>query len=370
MRNRYFHLVFFMAVFLWFGSFSKAILPTHFLREGLTFLQIAIGTLLLFVGQLILLLTIKHINARTSWFWALVTSFLFIVLSVHITTVWQYYLASLFAGCSLFFYWVPYNIAHFRMTPKEKTGISSAVMFSVFPVIGVFAPLLAGYLAEINILIVWALSLVFFLLSLVALMKQVNFSVHYDVSSALSAIPMTRVFLLLEGIWEALIFVIVPIYTLFFIKTPLHYGSFVAYLSFVGVLANLIMGKVEDKLQKRRVFLFPITLALALTTLFFPLATDNIISWLVLNGIIQFFVPLFWNITTAMVVDAHADLGRAIPGREIMLAVGRIIGIFLSVLSFALESKPFIIFFVLAGVMMGYFALLIRTLNHKHLAYR
>jgi len=203
-------------------------------------------------------------------------------------------------------------------------------------------------------LFVWIFSGVFFLLAAYLARRQNNFPVKYEIRPALKEIRATRSFIFLEGIWEAMIFGIIPVYTLFFIKTSLGYGTFLAYLSLTAVLANLILGKFTDKIQKRIIFLYPLTIIIAVITFLFPLATSNIVFWVIITGALQFFVPLFWNISTAMVIDGHPNLELSIPGREIMLTLGRVLGLGLSFLSFYFEKTPFYIFIFLGFVMLIY----------------
>ena len=353
-RNKFRNLLIFFVSYLWFNSFSRAILPTHFLKEGLSLRQMALGYLFTFISALCLLALIRRMTARLSWRIGIAASLLYIVLIMQIRTPLQFYLASFFGGFHLVFFWVFYNTAHFQYTPQEKTGRNSALMFSFFPVINVIAPTLAGYFAQWNITLVWVLSSLFFLIPIALISRQEDFAIRYTLREALDAIKSTRVFIILQGIWEAVIIAIIPIHTLHFIKTPLYYGAFIAYLALVSIVANIILGKYTDKIQKRVVFLYPITMLLAGTTFVFPFVTRDIIPWILAAGMIQFLIPSFWNITTAMVVDTRPNLHLAIPGREFSLALGRVVGLFLTFISFSVEKTPYYIFLLLGSVMLLY----------------
>lgn len=355
MQNRKFLLLLtFFASFIWLNSFSRTILPTHFLKEGLAFEEMVFGTFLVFLGQLLVLFTIKSLNSKTSWQASLIFTFLYVLLVIRIFSPLQFYFASLILGFPIYFFWIFYNIAHFENTPKQKTGYSSALMFNLPSFIGIIAPLAAGYLAEINILFIWVFSGISFLLSYYLVNFQEDFKITYTIKSAISEIKATRIFLFLEGVWEALVFGIIPIYSLFFIKTPLNYGTYMAYLALTGIAANFLLGRFTDKVQKRVIFLYPLTIIMAFVTFLFSLATYDIRIWIILTGLIQFLLPIFWNLTTAMVIDAHPNLKTAIPGRELMLGLGRTIGLFLVFLSFSLEKTPNYIFFVLGFTMLLY----------------
>jgi len=93
---------------------------------------------------------------------------------------------------------------------------------------------------------------------------------------------------------------------------------------------------------------------MALTTFFFLFATKNLTLWIVTISIIQFLLPLFWNVSTALVVDAHPNLRVAFPGRELVLAVGRVTGLLFASISFVFEKSPSTIFIVLGITLLLY----------------
>ena len=350
----YKRLLIFVTSALWFSAFARTILPPYYLSQGITLYQMIVATLIAFATQLVFLLFIRKVRAKPFWRLSMVTSFISLLLIIQLTSVWQYYLASVFSGISMATYWVAYNIAYFGATPKQKIGLGSAIMFSIFPILNIIAPPLAGLIMQWNALVFWLLSVLFFGFSYLFIGMQEDFSVEYSLAASLSELRATRGLLFLEGIWEALPLAIIPVYTLYFIKTPLSYGAFAAYLSLIGVAANLLLGKTTDKLQKRVLFLYPLTLILAAATFLFPYASTQLPLWLIVTGIINFFLPLFWNTSTSMVIDTHPNLESAIPGREIVLAAGRVLGFSLVLMSLSFERQPRVIYIVLATIFLIY----------------
>lgn len=353
-RQLFLNLLVFYALFLWFRNFGTAVLPTHFLDQGLSIKEIIFGYILMFLGSAVLQLVIKNYSLKSSWRLALITILISLLLTVKIIFVWQYYLASIFRGFSVIFFHLVYNVAHFQLTPKIRTGFSSAIMYNIPIIISLVAPLAAGLVAESNYLLVWALSGLFFLFPLFFIKNQIKITVNYQLLSAIKSIQATRVFYVLQGIWEALVLGIIPIFSLYFIKTPLYFGAYMAYLSLVGLVANFLLGRYTDKLQKRVLFLYPITLLMALFTFIFPFALNNIIWWIIITGVVQFLLPLFWNVSTAMVIDAHSNLKQAIPARELILSLSRAFGFFLVFLNFYFQSRPTTIFYILGFVILLY----------------
>ncbi|OGK13183.1 hypothetical protein A3C98_00615 [Candidatus Roizmanbacteria bacterium RIFCSPHIGHO2_02_FULL_37_15] len=355
MQNKKFLNLFFLySAYLWFTSFSQSVLPTHFLAQGLSLSQMMLAKIILFLAQTLILFKLTVFRSKLAWKLAIICQILFIFLVIKIYSPLQLYLASALSGLALYFFYVFYNIAHFEETPKEKRGYSSALMFSLPTFISIVGPILAGFILFRNQNFFWILSGVFFILAFNSAGKQPNFQLEYNLVSGLKEIKATRLLILIEGVWEALPIGLVPIFTLYFIKTPLEYGIYLTYLSLIGIVANLLLGGLTDRVQKRAIFLYPLTIAMLIITLFFTSATGSIYRWAIVTGSLSFLLPIFWNVSTALVVDSHPNLKIAIPARELMLALGRSLGLFLLFLSFIFEPVPYYIFYVLAGVLALY----------------
>lgn len=348
----YTKLLTFYAVNSWFGAFSTSILPAYYLSQGLTIQTMIFSMFFYFSSQLFLLLFMQRgMSSRLSWKLSLFTFLLFLSLSIKVFSPLQLYIASFFDGMSLIFFFVFYNIAHFKLTPKKSVGGSSALLFNTSALVGIVAPILAGFVITKNSTVFWLISALSFLITYSLIKRQDNFSITIDLKKGILELKKTRIFIFLEGIWEALIFAIIPIYSVHFLKNALDLGIYISYLSIVSVLANYLLGKLSDKVQKRIIFIYPITLALALVTALFPFAVDSLIYWVIATTAVKLIVPLFWSMTLSLVVDTHKDLGSAIPGREFILSLGRLLGVGVCSLSFILESPPKLIFYFLAFVM-------------------
>lgn len=354
LKSPYVKLLIFFTAYNWFIAFLMSVIPPHFMDQGLTMRQIMIGLMFQYAALLVFTLTKScvSIGSRRSWQIAIALSVIYVLSIIKIISPFQLYAAYFVYGASVLFFYLFYNVAHFEHTPKEKNGRSSALMFSIGPIVSIIAPLLAGTLAEINYLVVWILSGIFLLMTLYLANIQKSYTVKYCLRPAMREVISTRPYIIIQGIWEVMRFGVIPIYGLFFIKTPLGYGTYIAYLSLSSVVANLLMGKFTDKKQKRMVFLYPITIIMAGVTFLFPFATDNVVYWIILSGILQFFIPIFANLMLTAVVDHHSDLQLAMAGREIFLNSGRVLGTLLVIISFYAEKTPFYIFIVLGSLLL------------------
>ena len=51
------------------------------------------------------------------------------------------------------------------------------------------------------------------------------------------------------------------------------------------------------------------------------------ILWIILSGAIYAILPIFWKLSTSLMIDLHPQVEHAMPTRELLLSIGRVIGI-------------------------------------------
>ena len=363
-RQQFFNLLFFYAAYLWFRTFSTSVLGPHFLENNISLAQMILGSFWFYVAGSLLLVIIKSYSSRKAWWQAIVLSIIAILIVVKVDYVWQFYLYSFILGLNSVLFFIPYNIAHFKLTPVHRTSFSAAIMFSVYPVIAFVTPLLAGWLAEMSYLYIWYGSILFFLTTLFLVKFQTRFTFHLNLRQDLIYLKPTCLIVVLEGLWEPIVFGVIPVLTLNFIQTPLAYGAYFSYLGLVAILANLFLGRLSDKLNRRLRFLIPTTILMGLETMVLPWATSRLIFWLLITGIIEFLSPLFWNFSTAYFIDRQPDSNRSMPAREWILSVSRAVGFILVFINFYLQAKPTYIFYLLGAVMLLYPLVLVYNTRH------
>lgn len=328
MNNQKFKsLLILYAAYAWFSRVSSAIIPVYLLGRGVAINQMFLANTLQFTAMLFILIFIRIHSAKLSWRLAIFVGLLAVVSVINVRFPYQVNLTYILAGTSVALFFVYYNVGHFIYTPKEKTGISGGIMYAISPIISIFAPLLAGALATAHINYLWLVSLFSFGLAYALTFRQTDFAISYSFTHSLRAIRSVRVPILLEGIWESVIFSFIPISTLHFITTTSGYGQYLAYLSLIGTIAGLLLGHFSDKIGRRSFLLTPISIILSLATAGLIFGLKSLSLWIIVTSIIQFMVPVFWNITTALMIDQNLDLKVAFPGREIVLAFGRLLGL-------------------------------------------
>ncbi len=363
-RHQFFNLLIFYSAFLWFRIFSSSVLGPYFLEQAVSLKQMILGNAWFFLTGSLWLVIIKTYSSRTAWWQAIVLSIIAILVVVRVDNLWQYYWYCILLGLGNVLFFIPYNISHFRLTPSHRTSFSAGIMFSIFPVIAFVAPLLAGRLAEMSYLYIWYGSILFFFVAIFLVKFQSRFEYRFNFRQDLAYLKPTWLIVVLQGLWEPIVFGVIPVFTLNFITTPLAFGTYFSYLGLVAILANLFLGRLSDKLNRRLRFLIPTTILMGLGTMFLPWAANGLILWLVITGIIEFLAPLFWNFSTAYFVDRQPDHVRSMPAREWILSVSRMIGFLLVFFNFYFQIKPTIIFYFLGGVMLLYPLVLIYNTRH------
>ncbi len=109
----------------------------------------------------------------------------------------------------------------FNYTPRHKSGENSSIMFSAPVLVSILVPIVAGYMKIHFQFFTWFIVVFLFIVSLWSIKYQENFFVKMNWLTALDKIKKVRFIFFLEGLWEALIFAFIPLYTLFFINNPL-----------------------------------------------------------------------------------------------------------------------------------------------------
>lgn len=313
--------------YVWVMRISSALIPAYLHQSGTSLNQLFLANAIQFIPTLVILIFFQIRTARLAWSLSLVAGLLSMLSAIYLRSPYQVYLIYFLSGASLALFFVYYNVGHFLYTPKQNTGTSGGIMFAVSPAISIVAPLLAGFLATTDINYLWGLALLSFVLAFSLIARQPNFKIKYTLAQSFQAIRSTRIPIFLEGIWEAVLFAIIPILTLNFITDLGEYGKYLAYLSLVGTLAGLFVGRYTDQHGKRSYLLWPISFALALLTLALIYSQESLALWVVTTSLIQMIIPIFWNIMTTLVVDQGGDLKVVFPGREITLAAGRLLGL-------------------------------------------
>lgn len=87
-------------------------------------------------------------SAKVSIFFGILFSALQVFVVIKIFSMYSLYLSGLFSGLNLIFFWIPYNIMHFKFSHEESRGFHSGMYYLITPIIGITLQPLAGIIAE------------------------------------------------------------------------------------------------------------------------------------------------------------------------------------------------------------------------------
>ncbi|MBM3205354.1 MFS transporter [Candidatus Shapirobacteria bacterium] len=321
LRIYLFFLVFFLAT-----SIGRGFLSLWYVQNGFSYPQLATYFLIDFAIPVIVLIMVKSFSTTKSFLVALISEILLMINVSHFFHPLQIYLAGILAGTTVVFFYVTYNTLFFENTPQDKRAFSSSLYTLAGPVFNIFVPLLVGFISQR-----WGFPYVFLVSGLIlfAALFYIRFlpkiEFHCRLLESLKQSNRVNFFLLIIGIREAVAFAGIAIFTLFFIRQPLPYGVYLAYLGFLSTGATVLLGFLSDKFKKRTIILYPVSLILAFNLIAIAF-TQDLKTWTILSGALAFISTIAGTFETTLVLDKTQTVSGGMISREFLLGVGRIIG--------------------------------------------
>ncbi len=335
-------IYFFYLTYLIAMVYSQTLLMLWFFQNGVSYVGMLFYFLLIYLPVLPLsfLLKGRKFSSRGALLVGVAASAGAVLMSNFITghTYLIFFISLIFTLNTLFF-WVIYSTMHFKYSHNKEHGFKSGAYYLLVPVLGVFLAPLAGLIAErfgyhflfYSSMLLYAIPfcLVFFLPSFDFEFKARE--ALYNTKHSLLITFQGSIFMLVTNI--------IPIFTLFFITTPLKLGSFFGYLAVFAAFASLFNAKMSDRIKKRASFFYIFTGLNSLS--FIPLVFSNSLAgWQIFSGINSFTYGLANPFSLAMILD-HNDhnIENAMLARQIYSSLGAIFIIVLLLCVYYLTSS-------------------------------
>jgi hypothetical protein len=305
-------------------GFGWSLMWLHWWRAGLSFAEMALFNGVFSAVSVLVLLPVRAFGTRVP-----IAVGLLLRAAVLLAAFWAASLPTLLIlavpiGFGLMLFWIPFNAAYFSRAPRDHLALSLGLLFAVFPVVNATLPAVAGAMAASwGFLPVFAGAALFMALATLPLRGVPEARVPVDFRAA--ARNRARWLLLIEGSWQGVMFVAVPLATLLFVDRPAEYGAVLALFGFAAVAASLLLAGLSDRLHRRREFLLPITLSMAASTFLAGTASD-LLGWQLLNGVASFVATLAPPFATSLVLESSREVGGAVVARELFLSLGRAAG--------------------------------------------
>lgn len=318
-------IYFFFFTYLAAAYFSGTLLVLWLSKNGFGFSDLIVYYLLTFFFAFIGLFFLpqKNMNVRKTIFLGILFNICYVLLLVKIFHPIQILLSTIVSGLNIVYFWTPYNIMYFKYSSEEKRGLNSGIYFLVTPLVGITLQPLAGVVAEkFGFETMFFIGFLMYLIPIFLIRYLPKFEWSLNLRKEISQLKFnwSTVF---QGISSRLNYSVVPIFTLFFIKSPKEFGSFFGYLALMTAFASVINGYISDRLKNRKFFFYLFSILAVLSFIPLSFATDNY-SWVVFAGITSLCISLVNPFWMAFNLDYYKDKGveKAMLFREFFLNLG------------------------------------------------
>ncbi|MCX6774326.1 MAG: MFS transporter [Candidatus Micrarchaeota archaeon] len=118
----------------------------YFLGIGMTMAQIILTSAFAFIVPLLMIIFIRKFEARQCISLGLFISALACIVLAFFPNTEASFIARAMAGTVTFLFWMPFNIMYYRHSKKDN-GVLGSIYYSIFPVLSLGLPALAGWIA-------------------------------------------------------------------------------------------------------------------------------------------------------------------------------------------------------------------------------
>ncbi|MBM3309565.1 MAG: hypothetical protein FJY77_04855 [Candidatus Altiarchaeales archaeon] len=302
--------------------------------------QIAVYYVLYYLTMLSALLLFRKHKTFSLIKVSFVFMFIGFFLMSNLSNETMFYLIAVVFGLTSAFFWVAYNITYFSFKGESNTALLSGFMFLIASLLNTIVPLFSGIVVDafgFRMLFLMSMALALVALAYASGLKDSSMS-DLELHKTLKPAKGVRTLVCLEGFWQGITWISIPLITFSFMKSGLEYGSFLSYLGLVGALAVLLLCRISDLHKNRMAFIVPITILLSLASIASGL-TDSFGGWIAVNGLISFFAALTSPFTISVILDKIKDVRDAMVSRELFLNIGRISGVFVLIISLSLFNS-------------------------------
>ncbi len=284
---------------------------------------------------------------------------------VFLPPSWVLYVAPLFFGAYMPFFWLPFNTLYMDLTKVTDRGMVTGIYYLIWPLIGILMPVLGGasieamgYVAVFTsgIILVTANAVIISTSPAVDKKQISNSLITAKLGKGLSA------GFLLQGIQEGMFSITMVLLSFEFAKRELGFGGLLAIFAFAGALASVFIGRYTDIRGKRALFAKIGGLS-AGPLLVVSALMQEIVIYTIVMGAAYFALGLVWMMFLAISIDyAEEEKGPAVYTREVFLQGGRAIGAIVCFLVLLLVNLR------MAHAISGVFIFLVVFLRLKKIA--
>ncbi len=329
-KNREFRRIYAIQVLLAVAdAMAMNFMMLYALTRGFRLEDLLLATTLAFATPVLLIALMRRARAKVSFCIAFAAKMACYIIALSWFGPFTLNLVYICNALVLVFFWIPYNMEFFSYVGEKTRAYSGSIAVAVYPLVGLLVPPVAGYVwhrhgFHANMMISIAVLVV--AAAYVILNKEIKFrSFEYRIASSLRKLKKYRTLFLLQGFWEASVFIGIPAFTLLFIDTEVKLGVFFSYLGVLSALATVALARLSDRTSKRTAFLYPTVLLAAGATIALAFANSAPV-WIGLAGLVSFANIMVIPFLTSVALDSGLTGIDMWAGRELLLNLGRATG--------------------------------------------
>jgi MFS family permease len=240
-------------------------------------------------------------------------------------------------------FWTPFNILMAKMTEKSDRGVTYGAFFFVWPLATFFAPFLGGIvigLANYQLLFALGIAIIAATAGVVVAYRK-YIPPDQVMKIRLEALGRRNVIAVLgEGGFEGIFWVDVILVAYVFTQKEVDLGALLSLFGLSAGIMAIILGKVSDKIQNRRLFVM-ISALTSIPCILLIVVAGSLQEYAMGNGLLEFASFIFPVFLFAILTDKlEATKNDSVIGREYLLDIGRSSGIAILILLLYMGFSP------------------------------
>src|SRR3989339_911316 len=200
--------------------FSQTLIILWLSKNGFGFSDIILFYIVSYAVALlgIFALSKMKMNLKPTILFGVLLSALSVAVLIETPNSCQLYLSAIITGFNVIFFWIPYNIMHFKFSSEDKRGLNSGIYYLATPFISITLQPLAGLIAEkFGFEVMFFIGMALYIIPIILIKILPSFELELNIKKELikTKFNWSTFF---QGFALRINWTLVSIFTLFFIK--------------------------------------------------------------------------------------------------------------------------------------------------------
>jgi hypothetical protein len=324
------YVLYIIGVFL-----SWNIIAIYFFKQGFNFVEISFYYLLFSLASMLFLLYPHGLNVRTAIKYSQALRIVSFVLVFYFFSKIQLYLTAIVLGIALELFWIPYNFKLKEYESQDSKKLHIRNLMRLGSILKVVVPAIGGLIASrIGFFPLFLTSIFLFLLNIESCSILSDLKIKCDIVRAIITTKGVKLLFFLEGLWQTIPFIIVPLISLRYVSVSLQeqsqvffYGLFFSFIALLSVVAYHLTRRMEK--QDKKHILYPLTTMLAILTIVTGYV-KNMQLWITMVGLTVLTWKIAEHFTDSLMQSKNTE--NLVVLRRFFIAMGRVIGTSIGIL--------------------------------------